>query len=76
MKYKSIKVVYLDGWVKEYQKQTLECVIEDIFTDARDPDKIIIEDEIELAWDPYLFNFYLMNGHITDDELIITSKIH
>lgn len=35
MKYKSIKVVYLDGWVKEYQKQTLECVIEDIFTDWR-----------------------------------------
>jgi len=76
MKRKQIQVHYLDGEVVTYNNETLEVVTCEIFEDTmnRDPEKITIDGELTLDWNPALFNHCFYKGRISEEELIEATK--
>lgn len=73
---KSIEVHYLDGEIKPYKNVSLEDVTSEIFQDQRDPDCIILNDEITLQWNPSLFHYCFGHGRISEQELIEMTEIN
>lgn len=73
---KLIEVFYLDGKVEPYKNATLEDVTAVIFEDDRDPDRIVVNNEISLQWNPAIFHYCFGLGHITEEELIAQTQIN
>ena len=74
MKRKKITVHYLNQVPLEYRNETLENVTTEIFESDKDPDYLIIDDEIKIQWNPSLFHYCFAHGRLTEEELIEKCK--